>query len=102
MLPPERVAEMERLIEAQTRAGDDPIGHPDDELLAKGKRQLRTFLTDAHYADGATLLRRICHSERMEGASVTEWGLMRLGAASVWDTAMAWALEPDPVQETET
>ena len=101
MLPPERVAEMERRIEAQTRAADDPVHFPDDELLAKGKMQLRQFLTHASFVDGATLLRRICHSERMEGATVTEWGLMRLGAASVWDTAMAWALEPDP-QETET
>ena len=101
MLPPERVAEIERLIEQQTRTADDPVGHSDDELIAKGKVQLRTFLTDTHFADGATLLRRICHSERMDGATVSEWALMRLGGAAVWDTATAWALEPDPVPQED-
>ena len=92
MLPPHEVERRRALIEAQTRDAERPKV-PDDELLAKGRAQLRAFLTEM--PQGATLLRRICFGDRLEGANVTEWALMRLGSQGVWDTAMAWALEPD-------
>ena len=99
MLPPHEVERRRALIEAQTRDAE-VTGPPDDELLAKGKTELRAFLTEMPH--GATLLRRICYGERMEHANVTEWALMRLGSEGVWETAVAWALEPDPVEEAET
>ena len=99
MLPPHEVARRQALIEEQTREAEAP-NVTDDELLAKGKQEMRAFLEGMPH--GATLLRRICFGERMEEATVTEWGLMRLGSQGVWDTAMAWAMEPDPVPEDET
>ena len=96
MLPPDEVARRQALIEEQTREAENPH-FPEDEIIAKGKRELRAFLTEMPH--GATLLRRICFGERIEGATVTEWGLIRLGSQGVWDTCMGWALEPDPVPD---
>ena len=98
MLPPDEAARRQALIEEQTKEAELPQFH-DDELIAKGKVELRAFLENMPH--GATLLRRICFGERIEGATVAEWGLMRLGSQGVWDTCMGWALEPGPVEEPE-
>ena len=94
MLPPDEVERRLALIERQTRGTDGPAGPPEPELLARGRAQVRAFLTEPSFRDGATLLRQICRPAPVRGATLTEHGLFTLGANAVWDTLTELAAAP--------
>ena len=108
MLPPRRQAEIAAAVKAQTAPRKPQAGAPREDVEAAAARaQLRAFLTDASFAKGAALLRRLCSGELEDGTlapaagTTTEHALMLLGMQSVWRNVREHALYEEPAPRPE-